>query len=184
VALPPRPAAVEALLGGAAHDDPRVVAGLLSELSLFFLIYTEGAVMRHFPEGMWFFYWTAAHSPAMAALWAMGPPAAGAPGTRDRRVLLRNELQEEIAALQRRLGHDPSALSPEQCAPAFAPARGALPPHLAAGTPARGAAAIAAAGDGELIAELAAFGDGGFYCDRIVTPVFYMLSYEARARAL
>ena len=32
--------------------------------------------------------------------------------------------------------------------------------------------------DRYIVAELVAFGDGGFFLDRIITPVFYVMSYE------
>lgn len=32
--------------------------------------------------------------------------------------------------------------------------------------------------DRYIVAELVAFGDGGFFLDRIVTPIFYVMSYE------
>lgn len=35
--------------------------------------------------------------------------------------------------------------------------------------------------DLELLAELTALGDGGFFCDRVVTPIFYNMSYEVGA---
>jgi 1,3-beta-glucan synthase len=28
------------------------------------------------------------------------------------------------------------------------------------------------------VADLIAFGDGGFFTDRIITPIFYVMSYE------
>lgn len=33
-------------------------------------------------------------------------------------------------------------------------------------------------GDRELLADLVSFGDGGFFTDRIITPIFYVMSYE------
>lgn len=32
--------------------------------------------------------------------------------------------------------------------------------------------------DRYLVADLLAFGDGGFYCDRIVSPIFICMAYE------
>lgn len=34
--------------------------------------------------------------------------------------------------------------------------------------------------DFTLVADLVAFGDGGFYCDRIVTPIFDVIAFEVR----
>ncbi len=38
-------------------SDQRVIHGLLAELGLWFLIYTESSSLRHTPELMWFIYW-------------------------------------------------------------------------------------------------------------------------------
>jgi 1,3-beta-glucan synthase len=35
--------------------------------------------------------------------------------------------------------------------------------------------------DFALLGDLIAFGDGGFFCDRIITPVFDVIAYEVRA---
>ena len=32
--------------------------------------------------------------------------------------------------------------------------------------------------DYNMLADMIAFGDGGFFCDRIVTPVFDVMAYE------
>ena len=40
-----------------AFNDPKAVNGLLAELSLYFLIYSEASSLRHTPELMWFIYW-------------------------------------------------------------------------------------------------------------------------------
>lgn len=34
--------------------------------------------------------------------------------------------------------------------------------------------------DCAMVSDLVAFGDGGFFCDRVVTPIFYVFSYEVR----
>lgn len=66
--------------------------------------------------------------------------------------------------------HNPQALTPELCAaalPACRSAAAAVLPHVSGSLL-----------DAELAAEMAAFGDGGFVTDRVVTPLFYFLSYE------
>jgi hypothetical protein len=37
--------------------------------------------------------------------------------------------------------------------------------------------------DLNLLADMVAFGDGGFFCNRIVTPVFDVMAYEVGAGA-
>lgn len=41
--------------------DESVVCGMLTELALYFLIYTESSSMRHSPELLWFLYWCFNH---------------------------------------------------------------------------------------------------------------------------
>ncbi len=52
-----------------SYCDPRVMHGLLCELALWFLIYTESSSMRHTPELMWFIYWCMTTSFVMADFW-------------------------------------------------------------------------------------------------------------------
>lgn len=58
----------QVLVSNVFHDS-RVVNGLVSELALWFLIYTESSSMRHTSELMWFIYWCCAHSYVMAEFW-------------------------------------------------------------------------------------------------------------------
>ena len=39
----------------------------LEELALYFLLYTEGANLRHLPEGLWFLFWVFRNSAARMA---------------------------------------------------------------------------------------------------------------------
>lgn len=41
--------------------DETVVCGMLTELALYYLIYTESSSMRHTPELLWFIYWCCNH---------------------------------------------------------------------------------------------------------------------------
>ena len=71
---------------------------LLAELSLYFLIYSEAANIRHCPEATWFLFWICAHSPAFASLstqpyaWQC-PPLPVHYNLRDWRVHCRNQHQ-------------------------------------------------------------------------------------------
>jgi len=51
-----------------------VLHGLLCELSLYLLIYTEASSLRHTPELLWFLYWCMNHSYVMHELWKSGLP--------------------------------------------------------------------------------------------------------------
>lgn len=89
VHLSERPTVCQEVLRSADFLDPAALNGLLSEIALYLLLYSEGSNMRHFPEGMWFFYWAMAHSPHMEAIWQGGFPRA-IQGARDRRASIRN----------------------------------------------------------------------------------------------
>lgn len=56
------------------YSHPHVVNGLLCELALWFLIYTESSSMRHAPELLWFIYWCMSHSYVMLDFWQRGLP--------------------------------------------------------------------------------------------------------------
>ena len=47
--------------GHFACQGEAVVCGLLTELAVYFLIYTEASSMRHTPELSWFLYWCLNH---------------------------------------------------------------------------------------------------------------------------
>ncbi|GLC51113.1 hypothetical protein PLESTB_000467200 [Pleodorina starrii] len=196
--LRPRPRELQRLLETSRWADGSAVNGLLSELALYFLLYSEAANLRHTPELMWFLFWAAVHSPAMERLWRGGLPyvQGEARGAWGRRVLLRTHFQREIATLQAEVGAPPGTRTQPPPPPHHLPA--AVPPDLAAASLPAFAAAVTEAvlssaaaggrlaatlspGDADLLADLAAYGDGGFVTDRIVTPLFYFLSHEMDA---
>lgn len=74
--------------------------------------------------------------------------------------------QADIAAMQAALGHAPETLSPGACAGHYRRCAEALPHPWNQSV------------DADIIVDLVVFGDGGWHTDRIVTPLFYMLSYE------
>ena len=84
--------AVQEGLDAYSYNDSKVVSGLISELALYFLIYTESANMRFAPELLWFIYWCMSHSFVMMELWQREMPEGEEP-SRDRRVELRNRFQ-------------------------------------------------------------------------------------------
>ncbi len=88
--------------------DPQLIHAMLCELSLYFLMYTEGANLRHTPELVWFLFWCANTGTQMEALWGAGPPYV-VPNARTRRVAMRNAFQLEIGAKQAQFQHDPAA---------------------------------------------------------------------------
>jgi 1,3-beta-glucan synthase len=62
------------MLGTLSYCDARIIHGMLCELALFFLIYTESANLRHTPELLWFLFWCMNHSFVMLNLWRVGAP--------------------------------------------------------------------------------------------------------------
>ena len=81
----------------------QVLNGLLCELALYFLIYSEAANVRHCPEALWFLYWVAASSHTMEALWLEGAPNP-VPMGRSKAISLRNMLQVGVGAGVREAG--------------------------------------------------------------------------------
>ena len=49
------------------HAIPQLWEYQLEELALYFLLYTEGANLRHLPEGLWFLFWVFRNSAARMA---------------------------------------------------------------------------------------------------------------------
>ncbi len=89
---------------------------------------------------------------------------------RDRRVELRNLHQKLITEVQAQLQIYPRRTRPEDCG--------------------RVSTIVTRLQDTEvpdedfqLLGDLIAFGDGGFYCDRIVTPIFDVFAYEVSSAA-
>eukprot|EP00198_Chlamydomonas_reinhardtii_P003823 XP_001693159.1 1,3-beta-D-glucan synthase [Chlamydomonas reinhardtii] len=145
-------------------SDHHIQNGLLAELALYFLIYTESANLKFCSEAMWFIFWTMNHSYVMADIWTRGSPNR-VPNGRDRMAQLRNTFQHLISEIQHHLGIRPSDMRPEDC--------GKLSSIMT-----RLSASDVPVPDRELLADLVSFGDGGFFCDRIATPLFYVMSYE------
>ncbi|KAL6746906.1 hypothetical protein V8C86DRAFT_1430973 [Haematococcus lacustris] len=157
--------AAQQFLDSYSYSDPRVIHGLLCELGLWFLIYSESSSMRHTPELMWFLYWCMNHSDIMLDFWHKDLPPLE-PACRERRIELRNLHQHRIRDVQLQLQIYPRRVRPEDCGRVSSiSARLQEMPDV---EPA----------DYALLADLIAFGDGGFYCDRIVTPIFDVFAYE------
>jgi 1,3-beta-glucan synthase len=81
------------------------------------------------------------------------------------RVGLRNRHQALVRELQVTLGIYPDRVRPEDCG-RLGPIMGRL---KGSGVPEE---------EQLLLADLITFGDGNFYHERIVTPIFYVISYE------
>ncbi|GIL42993.1 hypothetical protein Vafri_805, partial [Volvox africanus] len=180
--------------------DREVVQLLLSELALYFLLYSEGANLRHTPELMWFLFWSAVHSPNMERLWREGlRPEQQPNNARQRRLAMRNLLHSHLRAAQEQLSHDPLACSPYRCAQVateLGVELSTMIPGLGLPVPAQSScgtgsspltsAASAIASDlslrcpdsRELFIDLACHGDGGFWTDVVVSPLFTVLAFE------
>ncbi|GIL75226.1 hypothetical protein Vretimale_7896 [Volvox reticuliferus] len=159
-----RPMAMQEVLSKHRFCDEAVVCGLLTELALYFLIYSESSSMRHTPELLWFLYWCMNHSYVMQDMWGRDPPE-NFPNIREVRIGLRNKHQALIRELQHTLGIYPDRIRPEDC--------GRLAPIMS-----RLKASDVPEEQRIITADLIAFGDGNFYYERIVTPIFYVISYE------
>ncbi|PNH09352.1 hypothetical protein TSOC_004041 [Tetrabaena socialis] len=134
VRLQPRPRGLQRTLEAARWADSAPQHGVLCELALYFLLYSEAANLRHTPELLWFLFWAAAHSPAMERLWRGGMPqlpsllgpGAAAGGVLGRRRALRNQLQSgcgNILALAVELRKRPALTAGNLLAPGSPAAR-------------------------------------------------------------
>ncbi|KAG1659988.1 hypothetical protein FOA52_009662 [Chlamydomonas sp. UWO 241] len=164
VGLSNRTRKAQGVLSKECFSDPTVVNGLLSELALWFLLHTEASSLRHCPELLWFLFWCLNHSYVIQEAWALETPVP-TPGLRNKYVELRNVHQSTITEMQNHLGLHPSRMRPEDC--------GRMSSIMA-----RLKDSLVPAADCTWLADLVAFGDGGFFIDRIVTPIFYVMSYE------
>ncbi|GFR41022.1 hypothetical protein Agub_g1454, partial [Astrephomene gubernaculifera] len=191
VGLAARPAAVASeLLGAQGGADPRVLHLLLSELALYFLIYSEAANLRHTPELTWFLFWAANNSPAMERLVREGlQPEQQMNNARERRLAMRNTLQSHLCAVQQHLGHDPTACRPEHNTEVAASLAAQLPSLiLSLGLPTTSYSATSAspAPDSSLacpvsralFCDLCCHGDGCCWTDLVVAPLFTVLAFE------
>ncbi|GLI69231.1 hypothetical protein VaNZ11_013721 [Volvox africanus] len=142
-----------------------VINGLLCELALYFLIFTEAANLRFCSEAMWMIFWCMNHSYVMADLWNRGSPDR-VPNGRDRLPQLRNTFQHLIKELQLQICIRPADMRPEDCGK-----MSSILSRLAN-------SADVPLSDRELLADLVCYGDGGFFMDRVITPIFYVMSYE------
>ncbi|GAX79705.1 hypothetical protein CEUSTIGMA_g7146.t1 [Chlamydomonas eustigma] len=188
----------ETVLQSCSWDSPEGVHGLVTELAMYFLLWSEAANLRHCPEAMWFFYHCMVMSPEADELWVS--PAAttvmgrhhyhsdmmtrGNNSCRDQRIILRNNLQVQILHLQRHFQHQPSSVTLAQCAEVLGFIQGKVP-HPASypvtSTSFRTSTASdsrAGIEDCELLEDLVAYGDGGMFMDRVVSPVFTVMAYE------
>ncbi|KAG2448283.1 hypothetical protein HYH02_006867 [Chlamydomonas schloesseri] len=131
---------------------------------------------------------------------------------RQRRLAMRNTLQSALHTAQSYLSHDPAACRPELCTEAAAALTAQLPsllPNLdlpacsssstgpssssSSSSSAKGHshphgneredASLACAASRALFVDLAAHGDGGFWTDVVVAPLFTALAYEVDACA-
>ncbi|GIL51750.1 hypothetical protein Vafri_7680 [Volvox africanus] len=142
-----------------------VINGLLCELALYFLIFTEAANLRFCSEAMWMIFWCMNHSYVMADLWNRGSPDR-VPNGRDRLPQLRNTFQHLIKELQTQISIRPADMRPEDCGK-----MSSILSRLAN-------CADVPLSDRELLADLVCYGDGGFFMDRVTTPIFFVMSYE------
>ncbi|GAX79706.1 hypothetical protein CEUSTIGMA_g7147.t1 [Chlamydomonas eustigma] len=188
----PRSMKASNVLEVASWTSSAAIQVLLMELSTYFLLWSEAANLRHCPEAMWFFYHCMVMSPEadeLVSTLAQIQPTRGQE-TMYRRLMLRNLLhlihshrssyqifQEDIQYLQCKFQHNPSSCSLAQCAEVYSFVRGKVnypSSDVVGNTP----AIFFEDGDVKLLEDLVSFGDGGLFMDRVITPVFMVISYE------
>ncbi|KAL4451723.1 hypothetical protein ABPG75_007385 [Micractinium tetrahymenae] len=157
---------------------------LLEELALWFLLYSEGANLRHVPEAMWFLYWCMRNSHEKQMQITVPPPTdqrsaafiARSPDlAKDLmklRIHLRNKYQKQIAQWRAEQGAraDGEMRSIQELA--------AIHKGVKAAIQASGLIDSGRSRDINMVAEMVAYGDSGAFLDKIVTPVFAFLAIE------
>ncbi|PSC69540.1 Callose synthase 5 [Micractinium conductrix] len=157
---------------------------LLEELALWFLLYSEGANLRHVPEALWFLYWCLRNShekqmqitvpapsdPRSAAYIARTPELAK--DLMKLRIHLRNKYQKQIDEWRHEQGAkaDGEMRSIEELSRIHQEVKKSI---LASGLIDSGRGR-----DVNMVAEMVAYGDSGAFLDRLVTPIFAFLAVE------
>ncbi|EFN56001.1 hypothetical protein CHLNCDRAFT_145389 [Chlorella variabilis] len=157
---------------------------LLEELSLYFLMYSEGANLRHTPEALWFLFWCLRNSHEKQMQITVPPPSDArsasyiartpelAKDLMKLRIHLRNKYQRQISAWRQEQGAKPDGemRSIKELADI----------HTAAKAGITASALFEGRGSREvnMVAEMVAYGDSGAYLDKLVTPIFAFLAVE------
>ncbi|KAK2080835.1 hypothetical protein QBZ16_000689 [Prototheca wickerhamii] len=154
----------------------------LEELALYFLLYSEAANLRHTPELLWFIFWVARNSPHR---WeAVSCPPGGHPSSPlfAYEHLGRADVMQRTASLRRRhagtlreaekaLGPVPDLVMPKRL-------------ELARNIVRRAGVVGSGSPDELVLTELAAYGDGGLFLERVVSPVFDFLAEHVAAKGV
>ncbi|MEW5305138.1 MAG: hypothetical protein WDW36_007699 [Sanguina aurantia] len=184
VGLPPQPQAFTELLKTSAPDDPRVLHGLLSQLSLYFLLHSECVTLRHTPEALCFFFWLALNSTGwLAGQWGSVPAPRTSVGTREAVLAMRNDCQLDLAPLQQALSVPPGGQHPAAGAASLPHilsrlSQGEVVDRLQPPAAAATSSATYSPKGLACLADLVAFGDGGAVCDRLTAPLFHFMAHE------
>ena len=89
-------------------------------------------------------------------------------------------LQADVSSLQRQFQHQPLSASIDQSLEVLAFMRGKVPEPSSSSNAAGTSMSQPRSGDRGLLEDLVAMGDGGLFMDRVVTPVFVVITYEVR----
>lgn len=154
---------------------------LLEELSLYFLIYTEAANVRHCPELLWFLYWIMRNSANRAAS-VMGLPSNHPysayqaysyetyKGVMRKQMHLRNKYDSDITAMRRDLNVLPDGdyKDDEELGEIKKAAYDIISRSLSTSSTL----------ETSLLIDMVAYGDSGSFLDRIIEPVFNYFAKE------
>lgn len=157
---------------------------LLEELGLWFLLYSEGANLRHVPETMWFIYWCLRNSHEKQMQITVPPPTdarsaaniAQSPElSKDLmklRIHLRNKYHRQIAQwrAEHNIKADGEARTPLELTAIHKDAKQVIQ--------ASGLIDSGRNRDVNMVAEMVAYGDSGAFLNKIVTPIFLFLAIE------
>jgi len=153
---------------------------LLEELSLYFLIYSEAANLRHMPEAVWFLFWIVRNSQQRIAqvtgFPADNPRSANVAahseahkGVIRKQMHLRNKYFREIDKLRAEFNvkADGDYKSDRDLADVRRAAAAKIAPLFPGATM-----------EIDLLADMVVYGDSGAFLDRIVEPVFNYLAVQ------
>ena len=88
--------------------------------------------------------------------------------------------QADISHLQHQFQHQPQSASIDQSFEVLGFIRGKVPEPASSPSASGTSLSLPHPGDVEVMEDLVAMGDGGAFMDKVITPVFVVISYEVR----
>lgn len=90
--------------------------------------------------------------------------------------------QVDVASLQRQFQHEPLSSSVDQCQEVLSFIRGKVPNPSSLPSTSGSSLAQSLQGDTALLEDLVAMGDGGSFLDRVIAPIFMVITFEVSAQ--